>query len=137
MPKRPIVGRNVIAQVIGPNGPVEVGKWEECPLNIEVETEEYKPIDGSREVLVLGNRYSGTLKRGHYDFTLAQEVWKLANPGNEDPPRLILLMTIKYNDGTVAQAMFKEVIFTKISIGVTRGIIKEDIDWEAEEMEIL
>ncbi len=137
MPKRPIVGRQVVAQVIGPDGPVEVGRWEECPVNIEVETEEYKPLDGTREIVITGNRYSGTLRRGHYDFTLAQTVWELANPGSDDPPRHVLLMTIKYNDGTTAQAMFKEVVFTKISIGVARGVIKDDIDWEAESMEIL
>lgn len=135
MPIRRITGRQVKAMVIGPNGPIEVGRWEEATVTLETETDEAKLMDGSVEVVVTGKKYSGTLKRGHYDAALAEETNRVMNPGSDDPPRLMLLMTLKYNDGTVKQALFKEVLFTKWGFNASRGMVTEDVDWVAEDME--
>ncbi len=138
MPKRAIVSRQATAQIVGPSGPVDVGKWDEVTSNQELETIEHKPIDGSTEYLVEGAKYSGTLKRGEYDGVLAQIVWDTAHPGITDPPRHILVVTTKYNDGTVRMKMYKEVLFPKLGESVSRGnYVTEDLDWVAEDMEIL
>ena len=138
MPKRAIVSRQVTAQVVGPDGPVDAGKWDEVTFADEIETLEHKPLDGSTEYLVEGFKYGGTLKRGVYDPTIAQIVWDLAHPGTQDPPRHLLLVTENYNDGSVEQRLYKEVLFTKRGESIARGApVTEDIDWLAEDMERL
>ncbi|MGB3341327.1 MAG: hypothetical protein WBB37_07595 [bacterium] len=138
MPKRAIVTRQVTAQVVGPNGPVDVGKWSEVTTSDEIETLEHKPLDGSTEHLVEGYKYSGTLKRGVYDPSMAHILWDLAHPGSNDPPRHLLLLNEKYNDGSVEQRLYKEVLFTKRGESIARGApVTEDIDWVAEDMESL
>jgi len=136
--KRVIVSRQVIAQIIGPDGPVDVGKWQEITVNEELETLEYKPTDGTTEYLVEGFKYAGTLKRGEYDPTLARMIWNLMHPGTDDPPRHILLVVTKYNDGTVVKEMYKEVLITKRGRSIGRGApVTEDLDWVAEDKEEL
>ena len=138
MPKRAIVARQVTAQVVGPNGPVDVGKWDEVTTSDEIETLEHKPIDGTTEHLVEGYKYSGTLKRGVYDPVMAHIVWDLAHPGSADPPRHLLLISETYNDSSVEQRLYKEVLFTKRGESIARGApVTEDIDWIAEDMEVL
>ena len=130
MPKRAIVARQVLAQVVGPGGPVDVGKWDEVTTSDEIEILEHKPIDGSVEHLVEGYKYSGTLKRGVYDPAMAHIAWELAHPGSADPPRHLLLISETYNDGSVEQRLYKEVLFTKRGESMARGApVTEDIDW--------
>lgn len=138
MPKRVIVSRQVTAQVVGPDGPVDVGKWSELTFADEIESLEYKPIDGTTEYLVEGFKYGGTLKRGTYDPGLAHLLHDLAHPGDADPPRHLLLLTEKYNDGSVDMRLYKEVLITKRGETVGRGApVTEDLDWVAEDMEVL
>lgn len=138
MPKRAIVTRQVTGQVVGPNGPVDVGKWSEVTTSDEIETLEHKSLDGNTEHLVEGYKYSGTLKRGVYDPSMAHILWDLAHPGNSDPPRHLLLITEKYNDGATEMRLYKEVLFTKRGENIARGSpVTEDIDWVAEDMEVL
>lgn len=138
MPKRAIVSRQIISQVVGSSGPVDCGKWDEVTYNSELKMLEHEPLDGSTEYLVEGNKYAGTLKRGVYDGVLAELVWNTAHPGTTDPPRHILVVTDIYNDGTVQVKMFKEVLFSKLGTSISRGsVVTENLDWVAEDMEIL
>lgn len=138
MPKRAIVTRQVTAQVVGLNGPVDVGKWSEVTTSDEIETLEHKPLDGTTEHLVEGYKYAGTLKRGVYDPSMAHIVWDLAHPGIVDPPRHLLLIAENYNDGSVEMELYKEVLITKRGRSVARGApVTEDLDWVAEDMEVL
>lgn len=138
MPKRAIVSRQVTGQIIGPDGPVDCGKWDEITLPSEIEMLEHKTLDGKTEYLVEGFKYSGTLKRGVYDPTIAHIIWDLAHPGDVDPPRHLVLVTEKYNDGSIEQRLYKEVLFTKSGETIARGApVTEDIDWVAEDMEVL
>jgi hypothetical protein len=138
MPKRAIVARQVTAQLVGPNGPVDVGKWDEVTTSDEIKTIEHDTLDGKTEYLVEGFKYAGTLKRGIYDPSLAHIVWDLAHPGNSDPPRHLLLVTEKYNDGSVEMQLYKEVLITKRGRSIARGApVTEDLDWAAEDMEVL
>jgi len=135
----PIVGRQATAQIVGPNGPIDCGKWDEVNFDKDaVETETNKPIDGSIEHLVLGiDALGGTLSRGYYDSNIAQIIWDTMHPGNVDPPRLIVLITERFNDGTTRLRMYKNVLFTKSGQRIPRGRVTETIDWVAEDMEFL
>lgn len=138
MPKRVIVSRQATAQIVGPAGPVDVGKWDEVTISNEIETLEHKPIDGTTEYLVEGQKYSGTLKRGEYDGGLAELLFNTAHPGETDPARHLLVVTTKYNDGSTQVKLFKEVLFSKLGESIARGnVVTEDLDWVAEDMEIL
>lgn len=134
---RPIVGRQAIAQLVGPEGPIVVGQWEEVRVREEVESEDLTPIDGSHVYVVIGRRFSGSLSRGYYDANLAGAIWKNLYPNSSDPPRLVLLVTERFNDGKVRQTLYKEVLLTSRERSITRGIIKESLDWQAEEAEEL
>lgn len=136
--KRAIVSRQATATLVGPNGPVDVGKWDEVTTSDEIETIEHKTLDGKTEHLVEGFKYSGTLKRGTYDPNLAVILWDLAHPGNQDPPRHLLLVTERFNDGSVENQLYKDVLFTKRGRSIARGApVTEDVDFVAEDMERL
>lgn len=136
--KRAIVSRQAVAQVVGPNGPVDVGKWDEVAIKDVDEIIEHKPLGDKTQYLWEATTYTGTLKRGFYDLTLAKLIYDYQHPGVTDPPRLILLITNNFNDGTTELRMYKEVLLKNRGESVSRGsYITEDLEWVAEDMEIL
>jgi hypothetical protein len=137
MSKRPITGRQAVAQIIGPNGPVDVGTWDEVHIADADEFTEHKPLDGKTYQIYAGSSYGGTLKRGLYDHVLAKMIWDMQHPGTADPPRLILLVTDYFNDGTTSLRMYKEVVIMNRKEDTMRDKITEDLDWKAEDVEYL
>jgi len=138
MAKRPITSRQVEAQMIGPNGPVNLGKWESGRAQHKMDEIAYKPTDGTTIHLVEGCDYGGSLSRGVFDARLAQLVWNQMHPGTSDPPRLMLLFSHVLNEDPTVIYVFKEVLLTNLDVGWQRGQpVKEDLTFVAEELEIV
>lgn len=138
MSKRPITSRQVIAQVVGPNGPVDCGKWESGKCTHKMDVVDYKPTDGTTQHLVEGYDYSGSLSRGVFDARLAALIWNQMHCGTSDPPRLMLLFSHVLNEDPTVVYVAKEVLITNLDVGWQRGQpVKEDLTFVAEELEIV
>lgn len=138
MATRAITSRQVIAQLVGPNGPVQLGKWETGRLQCKMDEIAYKPTDGTTQHLVEGYDYGGSLSRGLFDVRLAQLVWNQMHPGTSDPPRIMLLFSLILNEDPSVVMVVKEVLLTNLDMGWQRGQpVKEDLTFVAEELEIV
>lgn len=122
-----IVGRQVVVQIVGPGGKVDVGKYEEVTITVDVETDDYDAADGNQYQAIVGPRVSGTLKRGKLDGGVASMVMSHANPGTADPPRFVVI----YTDTGGDVHTLTDVTLKKWGISVGKGIVKEDLDFKA------
>lgn len=102
---RAIVGRQIIPQLVGVNGPVTLGELDEYETTPNPKVNERELLSGATESEVTGmGPWTIRLKRGKRDDLIDQLFDQASDPLTA--PSLQFVETISYNDGRVVQYLY-------------------------------
>ena len=140
MAGEPIQGFDVTVSVIGPNGPVLVGSYEQIDINLNMDTEAYPEL-GSRVARQLSGMYEidGTLRRGWRDMdiinTIAGASAIRVGDAIPEPPRFEVACNVNAPaKGLVGRIKLERCLFTKLGLSASagKGVVKGDMPFKAE-----
>ncbi|MBD3400726.1 MAG: hypothetical protein GF399_10405 [Candidatus Coatesbacteria bacterium] len=130
-------GLHCKVSVIGPDGPVDVGSFEDASYKIEETTEEYKEIgEPFASRITTGFTASGSVNKGYIRNTLARtaipnRIMRGETPG--EGPSFILAFSIKRADESVDLATFHGCKIPSLDISMAKGKVSTKHNWYCTE----
>lgn len=140
MAGEPIQGFDVQVSIVGPNGPVLVGSWQQIDFRIAEDSEPYLEV-GERIGRQLDGEItiSGTLSRGWRNMDIINQVWGVSALRRGDPipasPRFEISCSVNAPAKGLAGRIKLERVKLKelgISVQAGKGVVKGDMPFSAE-----